>query len=238
VNRRGELERAIRRARLPKSVGDVLRLALLYRADNDTGEIPAKYAVSLAQVCADAKVSEWTVRRALGHASRHGWWIRYDDVPGKLAGLVMPGRDCDCPGKGGAAVSACEWCGAPLAGKRRHARFCGNAHRMAATRAETRTTDEPERAETRTPTSRNANMCVQETRTVRATERAQSQVSPVIPQEATTRKIGEEELRGEEPAEPEEPDPRDALPRDPWALWRGTPDFGPQPDDAYWRSRR
>lgn len=23
--------------------------------------------------------------------------------------------------------------------------------------------------------------------------------------------------------------------RDPWALWRGTPDFGPQVDDAYWR---
>ena len=134
MNRRGEIDKAIGQARMGPADASFLR-ALLRRADNGSGLVTARYAVTLARLAADAKLSERTIQRAQAHTIRHGWWrpARDPDAPGKLTGLIDTGRDCDCT-----IAVGCQWCGKPLASARSQARYCSGRCREAARRARNR----------------------------------------------------------------------------------------------------
>lgn len=194
-------------------------LALLYRAGNDDGVVTAQYAVTLAQLAGDAKVSERTARRALDHAFRHGWWVRLyaGKRGGRIAARLSIGQDCDCSGE---ATATCEVCAKPLAGKRADARTCGGRCRVALHRSAARLDSKRynDRTESVTSVDSKRYMSRQIGVTVTAPKCYKSQVTHGFSQE-----ISEEEEVREEPR------------RDPWFWWRGTPDFGPQIDDADWR---
>ena len=131
MNRRGELERAISRARIG-AAPYALYTQLLRRCGNATGEIPDdKWAPKLATLATQAKMSERTAYRALWELLRHGWFARHPGNQHKVAGRLTVGRDCDC-----AAVPVCqrEGCVAPLRGKRGDAHYCSDRCRKAANR--------------------------------------------------------------------------------------------------------
>jgi hypothetical protein len=132
VNRRGELERAISRARIG-AAPYALFTQLLRRSGNDTGEIPDnRYSPRLETLADQAKMARSTAFDALAELAMHGWFRRHATTDRqKVAGTLMAGRDCDCAGH---AASACQRCGRPLTGKRRDARYCSHRCQMAARR--------------------------------------------------------------------------------------------------------
>ena len=130
MNRRGQLERAISAARISPAAY-ALFTQLLRRVGNDTGEIDDdKWTPKLATVIAQAKLSRASGYRALAELERHAWLKRYEtDNRAKIAGHLMPGRDCDCGG-----VAVCKHCGGPLGNRRSVARWCSDRCRKAARR--------------------------------------------------------------------------------------------------------
>ena len=145
ANRRGELERAISRARI-RPAHYALFTQLLRRSGNNTGEIPDdRYAPRLETLADQAKIARSAAYPALAELIRHGWFIRYTTTDrAKVAGKLTVGYDCDCAG----AVPVCqrEGCGKPLASRRRDARYCSNrcgkaARRLASPVQRARTTE-------------------------------------------------------------------------------------------------
>jgi hypothetical protein len=133
VNRRGELERAVSRARIGPA-HYALFTQLLRRSGNDTGEIPDdRYAPRLETLADQAKIARSAAYPALAELIRHGWFTRYATTTrAKVAGKLTVGSDCDC----GGAVPVCqrEGCGKPLASRRRDARYCSDRCGKAARR--------------------------------------------------------------------------------------------------------
>lgn len=145
MNRRGELERAVSRARVAPA-HYALFTQLLRRSGNNTGEIPDdKYAPRLETLADQAKIARSAAYPALAELIRHGWFTRYATTDrAKVAGKLTVGRDCACAG----AVPVCqrEGCGKPLASRRRDARYCSNrcgkaARRLASPVQRARTTE-------------------------------------------------------------------------------------------------
>ena len=171
MNRRGELERAIARARVTTSFA-AFYAQLLRRAGNDDGEIPQTFAPTLTRLAADAKISRATLYRCLAEAKRHGWFARdgTGDVR-RVSGRLAVGEDCDCAPH---FVTACQrpGCGKPVISLRRHARYCSDRCRKAVNRL------------------RNPDMQSHSERTTVSASRDKPQVAPRFPQEAARREGG------------------------------------------------
>ncbi len=133
MNRRGDLERAVSRARI-RPAHYALFTQLLRRSGNDTGEIPDdRYTPRLETLADQAKIARSAAYPALAELIRHGWFTRYATADrARVAGKLTVGCDCDCAG----TVPVCqrEGCGKPLASRRRDARYCSARCRKAAQR--------------------------------------------------------------------------------------------------------
>lgn len=133
MNRRGELERAVSRARI-RPAHYALFAQLLRRSGNATGEIPDnRFAPKLETLADQAKIARSAAYPALAELIRHGWFTRYATTNrAKVAGKLTVGSECDC----GGAVPVCqrEGCGKPLASRRRDARYCSDRCGKAARR--------------------------------------------------------------------------------------------------------
>lgn len=170
VNWRGEVERAAAIARMPAGAHALLN-QLARRADNATGRIPdGRYAPLMATVARQSRMADRTARRHLAWLMDHGWFTRSATADRrKVAGMIQAGTG-DGPADGG-RVCELPGCGASMAGKRSHARYCSEAHKKAGQRAE------KAGQKTGQPVASNRDMSRFESRTTAASNRDKEQVT-------------------------------------------------------------